>query len=235
MGNIVDEFTKTKFEKSPLSRDEYGNFEANLRFLSQLNILTPQKKTLEIGSGKGRLLNHYFRRGYDIRGVDISEHMISESRRLYGDLPFYKMSGDALAFKDSSFDLVLSFDVLEHIPDTDKHLHEVRRVLKSEGHYVFETPNEWTNTIFETIRWRSFYSWRMDHCSLHNYWALKRRLKRNGFEVAFYDVPAVNDYFEGKVEAYLGNFGLFMLRLVNVNRLPGPLRTNFYVIARKYY
>lgn len=224
MHNISNEFS---------SRDDYGNFEANLRFLHKAIKFNKEMKVLEIGSGKGRLLNYFFRNGYDINGIEISEAMINESNRLYGDLPLDKMSCEALLFKDSSFDVVLSFDVFEHIADSDRHLQEVKRVLKSGGYYLLQTPNKWTNAIFETIRWRSVIKWRKDHCSLHSYWQIKRRLEKNGFEVMFYDMSVLNEFFTLKIKTYLGNFGLFMLEVVNLNKLPRPLRTNFYIKARK--
>ena len=84
--------------------------------------------------------------------------------------------GDDLPFADQSFDTVLSFDVFEHIPDSDKHLREVRRVLKNGGQYLLQTPNKWTNIPFELLREHRKYgrgpiaSYRelmLDHCSLH--------------------------------------------------------------------
>lgn len=45
-----------------------------------------------------------------------------------------------LSFKDNSFDLVLSFDVLEHVPDYKAGLREVRRVLRSNGSFIFTVP-----------------------------------------------------------------------------------------------
>jgi hypothetical protein len=106
-------------------------------------------------------------------------------------------------------------------------------VLKPGGWYLFQTPNKWTNAIFETIRWRSFTKWKIDHCSLHSYRQLERRLSRHGFEVAFDDVRVVTPFFRQKLRRYLGPAGPMMLAVINPDRLPLPLRTNFYVRARK--
>lgn len=46
----------------------------------------------------------------------------------------------ALSFRDQSFDYVLSFDVLEHVPDYRKALAEFRRVLKDDGGLVLSVP-----------------------------------------------------------------------------------------------
>ena len=214
-------------------REEFGNFEANLRFLIETNVLNRRANILEIGSGKGKLLNYFFQNGYNIKGIEIKESMIEESKKLYGHLPLYRMSGKALGFKDSSFDIVLSFDVFEHISDSDQHLQEVRRILKPGGHYLLQTPNKWTNFIFETIRWRSVSKWRKDHCSLHNYWEIKKRFKKNGFDIIFYDIPVVNDFFIFKIKTYLGKFGVFVLKIMNPDKLPYFLKTNFYIKAKK--
>jgi SAM-dependent methyltransferase len=217
----------------PSVSTEFGNLDANLRFLEDTRLLRPGLRVLEIGCGSGSLLSRLLASGLDIVGVETSPLRIEEGRRAHGSLPVQLVSGSALPFHDGWFDVVLSFDVFEHIPDSDAHLVEVRRVLKPGGWYLLQTPNKWTNAIFETIRWRSFSRWKADHCSLHSYTQLRDRLSRQGFDVAFDDVKVVTPFFRQKIRRYLGLAGPLLLRLVNPDRLPVPLRTNFYVRARK--
>jgi SAM-dependent methyltransferase len=214
-------------------RDEFGNADANLHFLQHAVTLRPSDHVLEIGSGRGALLHHLRRQGYDVSGVEINPTLVADSRRLYGDLPIRAVSGPALPFPDGAFEAVLSFDVFEHIRDSDAHLSEVRRVLAPGGRYLFQTPNRWTNTIFETFRWRSFTSWRPDHCALHTYGQLRRRLERHGFTVRFHDVPVVTEFFVRKLRHYVGAPAPILLALINPDTLPLRLRTNFYVEATK--
>ncbi len=118
------------FENSAFDdRADYGNFEANLAFLHKANILRKGQKFLEIGSGTGRLLNFFYEKGYDIKGIEKNEASIEKSRRLYGKIPISRVTSEILPFEDREFDIVMSFDVFEHIPDSDKHLKEVIRVL----------------------------------------------------------------------------------------------------------
>jgi cyclopropane fatty-acyl-phospholipid synthase-like methyltransferase len=217
----------------PPSSTEFGNLEANLRFLEDTALLAPGVRILEIGCGRGGLLRALAARGLDIVGVETSAERIAESRSAYGALPIRPIVGATLPFPESSFDIVLSFDVFEHIPNSGEHLAEVRRVLRPGGWYLLQTPNKWTNAIFETIRWRSVSRWKADHCSLHSCAQLRRRLQTAGFEPAVVDVKVVTPFFRDKVRRYLGVPGVLLLKLVNPDRLPLPLRTNFYVKARR--
>lgn len=212
-------------------RDDFGNFDANLRFIAEAGPIPSGSRVLEIGSGKGRLLQHLLASGYAARGVEVNPEFIADSRRLHGALPIDQVSGVTLPFADASFDVVMSFDVFEHIRDSDAHLREVRRVLVRGGHYLLQTPNKWTNAVFETIRWRSFTAWRADHCALHSYRQIIRRFARHGFVTTFYRIPVVTDFFRWKVRRYVGAPGVALLSVINPDKLPQPLRTNFYIKA----
>jgi SAM-dependent methyltransferase len=214
-----------------LGPQEFGNLEANVRFIEQTDVLRQGVRILEIGSGTGILLSRLIHEGHDVQGVEISADLVAESRRWHGPLPIRLVTGTALPFADQAFDVVMSFDVFEHIADSDAHLREVRRVLRPGGAYLLQTPNKWTNVVFETIRWRSFTKFRQDHCSLHSLAELRQRLAAHGFQVRAFDVPVVNEFFRGKVRRHLGWPGVTLLTLLNPDRLPLPLRTNLYVSA----
>lgn len=215
---------------------QFGNFEANQHFIDMTGLVTPAAEVLEIGAGTGVLLRTLRDRGCRVRGVEVNQELIDEAQRwsvASGPLPIDRVRGVALPFSDESFDVAMSFDVFEHIPDSDAHLREVSRVLRPRGSYLIQTPNKWANIVFETIRWRSFTRFREDHCSLHTLGELRRRLDRHGFETEAYDVPVVNDFFRGKIKQYVGSAGLVALRVVNPDRFPLAWRTNLYVRATK--
>jgi SAM-dependent methyltransferase len=213
--------------------EDFGNLEANLRFLDRAEVLRPGSRVLEIGSGRGSLLHALLSKGLNASGVEVSAERIAEATARFGSLPICQVTGTSLPFQDAEFDVVLSFDVFEHIRDSDAHLNEVRRVLKPNGWYLLQTPSKWSNTVFETIRWRSFTRWQADHCALHTPGQLERRFRRHGFESTFADVPVVTTFYREKVRRHLGWPGLVLLTAVNPDRWPVRWRTNLYVRARK--
>lgn len=79
------------------------------------------KKCLEIGCGRG----HYQDLVKDYTGVDLAETV-----RPHLHKPFFAASAKQLPFPGDSFDAAWSVAVLEHIPDPEKALQEMRRVLR---------------------------------------------------------------------------------------------------------
>ena len=76
--------TDTRLQEGP---QQFGNAEANMRFLEEAGALTPGTDVLEIGTGTGGMLNALVRRGLLARGVEINPALIADSRKWYGELP----------------------------------------------------------------------------------------------------------------------------------------------------
>lgn len=208
-----------------------GNFESNLTFLKKSKIIKRDMSILEIGSGTGALVNQLLSEGYNIKGTEINPNYISFAKDMFGiDLLAKK---DLSSFADNSFDVVLSFDVFEHIPNTDEHLREVSRVLKEGGYYLLATPNKLTNIPFEIIKEKSFTKYKEYHPSLHTFQEIKKRFKKNNFEIEFENIPLVNEFFREKIKKYLGKAGLLAIKVVNPDSLPLFMKTNFYIKAKK--
>lgn len=143
------------------------------------------------------------------------------------------MGGDQLHCEDETFDVVVSLDVFEHIPDTERHLREVWRVLRPGGTYALATPNKYLSVPFDVWRLKSFTKYKEHHCSLHSYTELHHILLQHGFEVRFWDVPVVTTFFIEKVRKQFGSAGVWLAKHFPFDQLPLSMRTNFYVTARK--
>ena len=79
---------------------------------------------LEVGSGQGSLQDLVA----DYTGLDIS----ATARRKYHK-PYVQADARAMPFKDGAFDAVWTIWVLEHVPNPEQALREMRRVLKPNG------------------------------------------------------------------------------------------------------
>ena len=94
------------------------------------------------GAGYGALL---LREGGAslVVGVDNALEAIAYAREHYRVTGLHFLTGDcaALPFGTEQFDLVVAFEVIEHISDPVAFLHEVRRVLRRDGTLFLSTPN----------------------------------------------------------------------------------------------
>jgi ubiquinone/menaquinone biosynthesis C-methylase UbiE len=95
---------------------------------------------LEIGCGMGTDALQFARGGATVTVVDLTQSAIDITRKrfeVYG-FPLNAQVADAesLPFRDNTFDVVYSFGVLHHTPDTEKALHEAVRVLKPGGRLI---------------------------------------------------------------------------------------------------
>jgi ubiquinone/menaquinone biosynthesis C-methylase UbiE len=208
-----------------------GNLQANLQFLQETNLLKKSDKILEIGCGTGSLVNELKTKGFDIAGTDISQEAIAYGLKKYGDIKLSVQPAEQLPFPDGSFNVVLSFDLFEHIARVDKHVSEVVRVLTSDGYYLLQTPNKYSSAFYSTYVCKSL-KWRRAHPSLHSPGQLKRRLKKHGFKtIKFVKMNIKNEFAAAKFNQ-VGLFGRLYQHL-NFAKLPLCLQTNLYVAAQK--
>lgn len=109
---------------------------------------------LDIGCGGGittESLNHYYPR-VKIYGCDVSKHAIEYAKKFgSGKVKYSVIKNKKLPYEDNFFDAALCLDVMEHVPDVDFFLKEVRRVIKKNGIFFLVVPCEgqsFTHTWF---------------------------------------------------------------------------------------
>ncbi len=77
-----------------------------------------------------------------VQGVDIDPDAVAFAQASYANCEFAQGDAADLCLPDSSTDVVVSFETLEHLKDQRKFLMECRRVLKPEGILICSTPNQ---------------------------------------------------------------------------------------------
>ncbi|MDP4010205.1 MAG: methyltransferase domain-containing protein [Candidatus Shapirobacteria bacterium] len=146
-------------------------------------------KFLVIGCGSEEEMG-ILNKNCDGIGIDISEEAVKKSKAKYPQFEYYVANATNLHFEKNSFDCVICSEVIEHIPDDEKFLSEVKRVLKNNGIFIVTTPNwlSWyglARKIAEGLFKKPVTS---DDQPIDN-WStpssLKRKLKKYGFEINF--------------------------------------------------
>jgi ubiquinone/menaquinone biosynthesis C-methylase UbiE len=109
------------------------NKESIDRFLA---LLPHNPSILDAGCGAGRDSQEFFKKGARITGIDISEGLLKEARKVNPSIEFIYGDLTAIPFKNEIFDGVWSEASLVHLEkleDVQKALNECYRVLKPEG------------------------------------------------------------------------------------------------------
>ena len=95
------------------------------------------KRVLEIGVGLGADHQRFAEAGSVLSGIDLTERAVEHTRRRLAILRLHSnlavCDAESLPFADASFDVVYSWGVLHHSPDTQRAIAEVNRVLVPGG------------------------------------------------------------------------------------------------------
>ena len=99
-------------------------------------------EVLDLGCGTGYGSFRLSRVARKVIGGDISVEAVEYARGHYGapNLEFAVLDATVLPFGDASFDVVCSFETIEHVDNPKKLVHEVARVLRPGGTFVVSTP-----------------------------------------------------------------------------------------------
>ncbi|MCP4524006.1 MAG: class I SAM-dependent methyltransferase [Candidatus Gracilibacteria bacterium] len=137
--NGINDLNYTDFEYSHCRQmlEQYQGF-INLEELRN-------KKILEIGCGGGGKII-YISEKYNCEAIGVDIHLgfldqaikKAEEKNVSDKVTFQEQNALSLDFYENSFDFILMSDVLEHIPETRKLIHEVTRVLKPGGKILFD-------------------------------------------------------------------------------------------------
>jgi Methyltransferase domain len=112
--------------------------------------LAPGRRVLDAACGEGYGSALMARAGGEVLGLDLSDEAVAHARARYDGIPglrFGQADATALdALPDASFDLVLSFETLEHVHEHERLLDGFARLLAPGGLLLVSTPDKRTYT-----------------------------------------------------------------------------------------
>lgn len=93
----------------------------------------------DLGCGTGWLTNEIRKFGH-VTGIDLSQKGIELARARWPGITF--LCGDALEYRpDSRFDVVVSSEVIEHLPDQERYVRTISAILELGGYVILTCPN----------------------------------------------------------------------------------------------
>lgn len=120
-----------------------------LPFIERVKKIEPGLRVMEIGCGEGGVLKPFFERGCEVTGVDLSPDRIENAKTFFkeemttGRINFIAKNIYDLDFEKEFgkyFDIIILKDSIEHIPEQEKLIGYLKKLLKLDGVIFFGFP-----------------------------------------------------------------------------------------------
>ena len=143
------------------------------------------KTVLELATGTGLIAKHIVNAAAHIEATDASAEMMAEAKRdnRSAKLHFSVQDMFCLPYADRSFDMVIVSNALHIVPQPEKALQEIKRVLKDDGVLIAPTFTHAGNSFSGKVK--AFFM-RLAGFPLHSRWTSEeylRFLRQNGWSV----------------------------------------------------
>jgi ubiquinone/menaquinone biosynthesis C-methylase UbiE len=139
--------------------DVNANLSARLKYDLALKYLKPGDNVLDVGCANGIHMRLLAGRCRHITGIDINQPMLDIARTTLAEdgianASLELRSATDLGIADASFDLVYSFSTLTLVPDVERALQEIRRVLRPGGIALIDFAGRWN---LSHLYWDMYY------------------------------------------------------------------------------
>ena len=130
---------------------------ARLNYIEQVlhTRMAGRARILDLGCGAGFIAIPLARKGYDVKGIDISESSLAVARRHAcpgSAVWFAKGNVSELREDAAAYDAVLMMDLLEHLERPEEAIRQASRALKPGGLFLFHTFNRTFFSYFVAVK-----------------------------------------------------------------------------------
>jgi len=160
----------------------------------------PKNKILDQGTGMGQYALTAYKMGFrKIVGLDFSEKLLRQARiiskKLGYKINFIKGDIRKMPFKPSTFNIIISAGIIEHVPETETALSELSRVIKKNGYLLIHIPHKVsTFTLVKKIQ-QFLRLWKLGYEKSFTIFEISELLHKHGFEIL--DMK-INEFKPGK-------------------------------------
>lgn len=138
----MSNYLKVSYDENAKPYTSYPKQLANYLFKS-FNMQENQSM-LEIGCGRGEMLQNFKELGLDVKGIDLSPEAPDYQKDI--EIKVCNVENEKLPYEDNIFDIIYSKSVLEHLLYPENYMKEAFRVLKQGGIVITLTP-DWESTF----------------------------------------------------------------------------------------
>lgn len=132
------EFTGERIIPGHVDADLWNEHFARYRFAARM---AAGKRVLDVGCGTGYGSAALRSVAASVAGIDVAREALDYARRFAG-VDWAQASATALPFASASFDVVVCYEVIEHLTNWPELLREAKRVLTAGGTLIVSTPNK---------------------------------------------------------------------------------------------
>jgi 2-polyprenyl-3-methyl-5-hydroxy-6-metoxy-1,4-benzoquinol methylase len=145
------------------------------------------RRILDAGCGPGTIAGHLGRADFETLGFDISQRAVEIASERYPSSRFLRHSVEELPWPvdPSSQDVVVAFEVIEHLLQPRSLIEGAHQALRIGGHLTLSTPyhGRVKNVVVSLVAFDHHFAPEGDHIRFFTDAALRRLLESNGFEV----------------------------------------------------
>lgn len=135
------EFTGERLVPGQVDQDLLNEHMSRYAFAARL---ARNKRVLDIACGMGYGSFELSKHAARVVGLDVSDEAVHSARERYqaANLEFLTAPAQQIPFDDHSFDLIVAFEVIEHLSDWEALLGQAKRLLAPGGQFIVSTPNK---------------------------------------------------------------------------------------------
>lgn len=151
--------------------------------------ISSRGKLLDIGCSTGEWALFWKNEGWESYGIDVNEENISQTEKKGIKASLCDLNSQPIPFSDDYFDVIIAGEVIEHLVDTDRFVHDLSRCLKVGGYLLITTPNlvSFENRLRILLGlypvWVDYRLANSGHVRAYTPRTLKKQLRSFGFEI----------------------------------------------------